>query len=247
MSWDQFSADLRKFAEQLYQEQTTQPTANGLFAVFGHLERTWGVKREMSVTEGIPLPCPRKKGLHPQNSDVVEAEIRFAFELGEDWEAAHLPHRADFQVKVLGKLALENCVIDLEDHWRVDSHTFPADPPPHEPHPYFHFQRGGHAQDQFAAQERFVPGRDLDSAGASDWKGLLQSPGPRVPFAPHCPILAIDFSIGQHDGMVWRRLRGTPEYRNIIGRAQERLWTPFFAGLADIAVRARWMGPVFVS
>lgn len=247
MSWDQFSDDFCEFATQLSQEVTTQPTANGLFTVLGHLTQTWSARREMTVSHGIPLPCPRKKGLHPHNSDVVDAEIRFAFELGRNWDVDHLPHRADFQVKVLGKLELNNCVIDLEDHWRVDSHTFPTDPPPHEPHPYFHFQRGGHAQDAFAAQAGFVPGSDLDNVVTTDWKGLLQTPGPRVPFAPHCPILAIDFSIGQHDGAVWRRLRALPEYRNIIGRAQERLWAPFFAGLTDIKVRARWMGPVFVS
>lgn len=246
MPWAQLSHDLREFAEQLYKEENTQQTANGLFAVFGHLDQMWRSRREMSVTQGIPLPCPRKKGLHPQNSDVVDAEIRFAFELGDEWEVEHLPKRADFQVKVLGKLALNNCVVELEDHWRVDSHIFPPDPPPHEPHPYFHFQRGGHAQDQFTAGGRFVPGRDLDNAGPGDWKGLLQTPGPRVPFAPHCPILAIDFSIGQHDGYVWRRLRGIPQYRDIIGRAQERLWTPFFTGLADLGLRARWMGPVLV-
>lgn len=129
MPWAQLSHDLREFAEQLYKEENTQQTANGLFAVFGHLDQMWRSRREMSVTQGIPLPCPRKKGLHPQNSDVVDAEIRFAFELGDEWEVEHLPKRADFQVKVLGKLALNNCVVELEDHWRVDSHIFPPDPP----------------------------------------------------------------------------------------------------------------------
>lgn len=246
MAWDDFSDDLFVFAEQLGLEEATERTGNGLLTIHPYLERSWRTRRAMSVVRGVPLPCPRKKGLHPRNADVADAEISFAFELGDEWDTIKIPYRADFQVRVCGYLELENCIVDLEDHWRVDSHAFPTNPPPREPHPYIHFQRGGHAQDSFASAVSFVPGDGLDNKGVVEWRGLLQSPGPRIPFAPHCPILAIDFSIGQHDGDVWKALREKPEYRDIIARAQQRLWTPFFDGLASQDVRARWMGPVLV-
>jgi hypothetical protein len=75
---------------------------------------------------------------------------------------------------------------------------------------------------------------------------LLQSPGPRIPLLPMCPILAIDFAIGQHDGLVWRRLRGVPEYLRIVQNAQMRLWAPFFDALSSPDTRRRWVGPFLI-
>jgi hypothetical protein len=62
-----------------------------------------------------------------------------------------------------------------------------------------------------------------------------------------CPILAIDFAIGEHNGLIWRRLRGTPEYANFIRHAQKRLWKPFFDALADEKQRRFWLGPVLLT
>jgi hypothetical protein len=95
--------------------------------------------------------------------------------------------------------------------------------PSKEPHRLFHFQRGGHAQSAFAASG-FLPGSPCTIQG--DWKGLLQTPGPRVPVLQLDPILAIDFCLGQNDGVTWRRLQKVPEYLMIVEGAQKRVWKP---------------------
>jgi len=61
-----------------------------------------------------------------------------------------------------------------------------------------------------------------------------------------CPILAIDFAISQHNGLVWRRLRALPEYQRIVQNAQIRLWTPFYDALASFQTRRRWIGPLLI-
>jgi hypothetical protein len=177
--------------------------------------------------------------------------LSFAFELGECDPG--FPDLAVFQVRVESLYAIPSGTVDLQDHWRVDTDTF-ANPKrvrpegakqSKEPHPYYHYQRGGHAQDEFAGQPNFVPGQDLPAT--QKWKALGQGPSPRIPVLPMCPILAIDFSIGEHNGLIWRRLRGEPEYANFIRLAQARLWEPFFAALADPKQRRFWLGPFLLN
>jgi hypothetical protein len=166
------------------------------------------------------------------------------FHLGDQIEIRKMPARAEFQVRVTGAASFRHCIVELEDHWRVDTHAFPEEPPPREPHPFIHFQRGGHAQDAFSGKPNFVPGHDLPAKQDDLWRSLLQSPSPRIPFPPLCPLLAIDFAIGQHDGTVWQQLRARPEYLTVIQSAQARLWDPFFSALAEPTVRRRWIGPL---
>jgi hypothetical protein len=136
----------------------------------------------------------------------------------------------------------QHCCADLEDHWRVDTHLediFKCK----EPHARVHFQRGGHAQDGFTGRPRAIPGDDLPKHPNGQWISLLQSSGPRVPFLPVCPIIAIDYVIGQHDGLIHARLRADPDYAGIVARAQSRLWNPFFEGLAASPANVKaWLG-----
>jgi hypothetical protein len=196
---------------------------------------------------GLPVPPPRNQSIHPVGCSTTTAALCIDFVLGSNIESDIFPSKADFQVCVEGVLDLPDRLIALEDHWRVDT-DLKSDPekPAREPHPYIHFQRGGHAQDAFAQKDGFVPGLSLPTGGSELWRGLLQSPGPRLPFLPMCPLLAIDFTVGQHDGLVWRRLRGEPNYLAIIRRAQSRLWDPFFKNMADHSFRRRWFGPIFL-
>src|SRR6266702_7135794 len=170
MSWTEFPGDVVKFAELLCKLTSTQPTGEGLIGAQGFLRQTWSAARKMSIPAGVPIPGPRRKGLHPRGAEIVDSNLIFNFELGQAWDADYLPHRADFQVVIRGHLLTERCIISLEDHWRVDSHIFPADPPPREPHPYFHFQRGGHAQDAFSALPGFVPVDALVEIIGQDYK-----------------------------------------------------------------------------
>jgi hypothetical protein len=245
MAWDRLPAELAAFAEQLGKERPTERTAEFIRTFSAKFDHDWRVGKTLkSEVEGAPIPPPRNQGLHPTGCNVSEAYIQFEFHLGDiPEEAGHVfPQRADFQVRVLGTLDLPSSIVELEDHWRVDTHLYVGEGEPREPHPYFHFQRGGYAQDRFAALDGFVPGKALPPREAESWRGLLQSPSPRIPLPPMCPILAIDFAIGQHDGLVWRHLRALPEYLRIVQNAQLRLWTPFFEALSSVKTRKRWIG-----
>jgi hypothetical protein len=249
MVWDRLPTELAAFAEQLGKERSTERTADFIRTYYAKFDHDWRTCRTLrSEVDGAPIPPPRDQGLHPTGCSVSEAFLQFDFHLGEISEDTEnvFPRRADFQVRVLGRLDLPDSIVELEDHWRVDTHFYAGAGEPKEPHPHFHFQRGGHAQDGFAALDGFVPGAALPARGSESWRGLLQSPGPRILFPPMCPILAIDFAIGQHNGLVWRRLRAIPEYQRIVQNAQLRLWTPFFDALISPQTRRRWIGALLI-
>jgi hypothetical protein len=245
MAWDTFPRELGDFAEILARLSETEQTANALLTRIGAFENTWRKGRLLESGAGIQIPSPRNKALHPRSCEVIDAEISFFFELGADIETDLFPAQFDFQVRVRGIAKYDVSEVELEDHWRVDTHKILTAERPWEPHPKVHFQRGGHAQDSFAQNPDFLPGQQLPRNLDGPWRSLLQSPGPRIPFPPSCPVIAIDYVIGQHDGIVHRKLRESPEYRAIVSRAQSRLWTPFFRGLADSPrVRQTWLGDV---
>ncbi|MDB4930342.1 MAG: hypothetical protein JWM10_2826 [Myxococcaceae bacterium] len=235
-------------AAELCRRPETRATGEALGVMENKFQAEWSAGNNLSVAlPGLPMPPPRNQGLHPNGSVAFGAHICFEFSLGENIERDILPARADFQVCVKGGLDLPERLIELEDHWRVDTDIKTvAAHPSREPHPHIHFQRGGHAQDAFARSGGFVPGDSLPTGAPDIWRGLFQSPGPRLPLFPMCPVLAIDFTIGQHDGIAWRRLRGNPKYLAIVERAQERLWRPVFDGLNDMTFRRRWFGPVLL-
>ena len=241
MSWETIPEELAAFGEQLRRVPESERTGEVLLRLYTGLEHSWQRNRTLVSALPVPVPTPRNVGLHPVGCELSGAEMRFEFDLGPDIANTRLPVLAQFQVRVTGDADYNHCLVELEDHWRVDTHNFAGTP--REPHPLIHFQRGGHAQDGWAGSLNYVPGRALprrDDAGY--WQALLQSPGPRIAFPPLCPMLAIDFVIGQHDGDVWDRLRSLAEYRRIIKHAQDRLWIPFFDGLALDGYRRRWLG-----
>jgi hypothetical protein len=246
MSWDEFLDDMTDLAEVLGTHEETEATADSLRRIAAFIEHSWHTNLSAkSGPGGVEVPIPRNKAMHPRLSRPEKAFIQFNFVLGDDFRARAMPIQADFQVCVMGYLEAGNSIVELEDHWRVDSHLFPKPENANEPHPYFHFQRGGHAQESFSEHHRFLPSERLPDNEDASWRGLMQSPGPRIPMLPYCPILAIDFVIGQHDGHVWRRLRNTTEYLTLVRRAQSRLWEPFFEAIVRPEFRTLWMGPVF--
>lgn len=252
MTWDSLLTELDRLAQSLQRKPATEKTAEHIWMHKGKFAYEWQKSRIISVNTGVPLPPPRKQALHPRNCSVGETSLKFVFE-PPDCETAPFPKRADFQVRVTGTLELASAgLIELEDHWRVDTHLFALpellgeSEPPKEPHPLFHFQRGGHAQDRFADHPGFVPGPLLDENISDSWRGLMQTPGPRIPVLPMCPILAIDFAIAHCDGVAWRSLRTESECLVLIKNAQERLWTPIFDAFSDREVRKKWMGKILI-
>lgn len=245
--WDAFPKELCNLARVLLRHAETERTGIALLGMEQAFSFDWKNRRLLTSNISFPIPPPRNKALHPHGCTVTDAELKFIFVLGNNIESVLIPEQSDFQVKVIGHAEYDVALVELEDHWRVDTHIHTDGPPPNEPHALVHFQRGGHAQDSFASGPNFLPGMNLPALKDGIWASLFQSPGPRVPFPPFCPILALDFTIGQHDGLLLNKLRSEPEYQEIIHRAQTRLWLPFFNGLAQQANRKRWLGEMLLD
>ena len=237
--------ELQRLADALQREPSTQNTSESIYTNLGRFRSDWASSLRLHG-EGLALPTPRNQGLHPVGCALHSASLDFQYEC-RDGEV--VPWRAEYQVRVEGLLDAGDALFELQDHWRLDTDMYApsrvvavgaAQNPSKEPHPLFHFQRGGHALNTFASSG-FLPGKSCSIQG--EWRGLLQSPGPRVPVLPLDPVLAIDFCLSQNDGTVWRRLQNVPEYLTIIEEAQRRLWEPFFAALQDPAFRRTWFGP----
>lgn len=236
--------ELERLSTVLRREQATEATAGALDTNMGRFRSQWINSHQINGSQ-LPLPVPRNQGLHPTGCQLQASYLDFQFE----WkEGSQVPWRAEYQVRVEGYLDAGNALFELQDHWRLDTDMYApcrgevagVNPnPSKEPHPLFHFQRGGRAQNSFASAD-FLPANPCSISGM--WKGLMQSPGPRIPVFPLDPILAIDFCLSQNDGLVWRRLRNSPEYLNLIESAQTRLWVPFFAQLQDQKFRRTWFG-----
>lgn len=250
MSWGALPGQLCRFADVLKRERATKPTAEFIFAGSGHFLSEWKQYCRLSA-QRLPIPQPRNQGLHPVGCEIQDSYLSFKFEAARDDER---PQLADFQVQVRGLLLVNDILFELQDHWRIDSEgavqNREGEPTQgltmgRESHPAFHFQRGGHAQEEFASRDGFVPGAHIGVDG-NDWKALMQYPGPRIATLPLDPILAVDFCIAQHDGVLWKRLRNVPEYFNIVKEAQSRLWKPFLEGLSERGGRQEWLGPLVV-
>ena len=236
--------EMERMSAALRREPATQATADALDTNMGRFRSQWTKDRQMRGNQ-LPLPVPRNQGLHPNGCELQASYLDFQLEWKEE---EGTPWRAEYQVRVEGYLDAGETLFDLQDHWRLDTDMYAPSRrtivdggnPSKEPHPLFHFQRGGHAQDAFTAAD-FLPAAPCNIAGV--WRGLMQSPGPRIPVIPLDPILAIDFCLSQNDGTIWRRLRNFPEYFDLVESAQARLWLPFFAQLQDQKFRRTWFGP----
>lgn len=260
MDWSSLPSDIRKLSDELARETATRATAEALKQQDVRFRHLWARNRSLSTESiGIPVPVPRNKGLLPAGCATEGAFFRFTFQVTEDQN--FLPKQADYQMCVVGALDLDGSAVQLEDHWRVDTHLYPILPAveelnegedaekaneaqrvPNEPHALFHFQRGGFAQDEFTSAAYFIPGAALPPKQDDTWRALMQSPGPRVPHLPMCPVIAIDYAIGQHDGHLLHRLRARPEYLKVIQDAQERLWPPFVQSLSSYEGLRGWLG-----
>ena len=248
--------ELEQLSAALRLEPATASTADAIAINLGRFRNQWTTKLQMRGDD-LPLPVPRNQALHPSGCELQAAYLDFQFELKTENDV--MPWRAEYQVRVEGLLDAGDALFELQDHWRLDTDMYAPcrrqatesknhpskskDKPSKdskEPHPLFHFQRGGHAQEAFAAA-RFLPASSCGIQG--EWRALMQSSGPRVPLLPLDPILAIDFCLSQNDGLILRRLRNVPEYLEVIRNAQARLWQPFFEMLQDGAFRRTWLGP----
>lgn len=246
MSLDPLPDRLSKFANAMMSRPETEATASALIGSMQQYRASWLKNRTMKLVR-IPLPLPRKKALHPVHMEIENCQFSMEFDCNANEEIV----RSDFQLKVTGYLdSGPGEFIELEDHWRVDTDENHVNKmkgkeakESWEAHPQFHFQRGGHAQVEFARSQNFVPSK-MTPLGSGSWRALMQTSSPRIPSLPFDPVLAIDFCIAQHDGRTWQASRRKPEYRVPVEHSQREIWHPFLMGLQEKDGRKQWLGPL---
>ncbi|EXS68134.1 hypothetical protein BF95_03395 [Sphingobium sp. Ant17] len=89
-------------------------------------------------------------------------------------------------------------------------------------HPLYHFQFGGSRMTR-------IHQRLGDT--------LLLDP-PRLMHPPMDGILAIDFVLANYAGQVWKALRGDEQYKRLVIPQFEKIWKPYFSGVAE-----SWINP----
>jgi hypothetical protein len=255
-SWlTEIVADLSHFAQTLDSLNDTAPLANALIAAMGSVRATAyqrftddrGRKYRSIRLPNLPIVPPASDHVRPTQTKIISATIHLVYECYEDIDKKtkmgddHLDRirKAEFQVCIEGTVAFGKRTVLVQDHWRMDTHHYVG--ASSEPHPQFHFQRGGHAQDEFSAPNGFVPGECLVNVSPAGLglRALMQTSSPRIAAPPMDPISAIDFVISQHNGSTWRSLWAIPEYGILVRKAQDRLWQPYFTFLNDQTKRAR--------
>ena len=250
-SWSKVYVELEQLATRLERKKNLNKTGEALTIAaksaravshITHKDQTDGALYRRMKLDHIPVPLPANKALHPHGCELTSASVSILFECWDDLpsnpvfgsEALDRIRRADMQVRVQGRVSYGDREVIVEDHWRIDTHHF-SDPSV-DPHPWIHYQRGGHAQDTFVKSDGFLPGSCLkDSVFENDiaLSGLMQTPAPRIATPPLDPLCAIDFVVAQHSGAVWSSLWEDPDYAAHVRRAQERLWDPWFEAASN--------------
>jgi hypothetical protein len=249
--WASPLAELDHLAINLERRSGTVPTAAGLRTAIGAARaaaaHVWldsdTTRRFRSMRlRNIPVPCPSERSLHPKGARLTNASISIVYECWEDTdgferfgsEELDRIRRADVQVCVTGSVTYGTRAVSVQDHWRVDTHYFIQES--EDPHPWIHYQRGGHAQDEVAASPGFLPGDCLSNClfdPEIQITTLMQTPAPRIATPPLDPVCAIDFVFAQHSGLLWSSLWSDVEYSGLVRRAQTRLWEPWFNALSN--------------
>mgnify|MGYP001087048854 CR=1 FL=1 len=65
---------------------------------------------------------------------------------------------------------------------------------------------------------------------------------PRLMHPPMDGILAVDFILANYAGTTWKKLRDDPQYTKLIAPQFERIWKPYFEGVAG-----SWANPRSVN
>ena len=124
MPWNAFPREILEFCNALRRVPETERTADALTGLYGTFDSSWRRDRSVNSGGGIPIPPPRSKAIFPRACSIEDAELSFVFVLGDSIEQEMLPARCDFQVRVRGTASYNNAVyVELEDHWRVDTHV----------------------------------------------------------------------------------------------------------------------------
>lgn len=129
--------------------------------------------------------------------------------------------KLEFNIELLGYMLNEEFPdgTDLHSSWHLDRHIF--DDPEEEnkySHPHYHFTFGGNKM--------------KDLVGTYNYGQSLILPTPRIAYPPMDVILGIDFIIqNYYNKNKVRHIISDSKYIEIVTKAQERLWKPYYMSI----------------
>jgi hypothetical protein len=188
----------------------------------GHGEKSWGYDIA-NLAFQMHLP----KGTIPGKAKDFRVELsvsiigRFDGDLDDQFASLEIN---------LEKYAYSPQGVELKAAWHFDRHLIDTkkDDPlvTDDIHPLYHFQFGGARMSKIA-----------DQLGDT----FLLDP-PRLMHPPMDGILAVDFILANYAGTTWKTLRDDPQYTKLIAPQFERIWKPYFEGVAG-----SWANPRSVN
>lgn len=175
---------------------------------------SWGYSLDRTL---IYLSEKQFKIRHPKNATAISME--FTVEIVGllcDEDILEDPLQIlNFNININAKSKADTN-LKLRSCWHLDR-SIEGGNTPQEAHPCYHFQFGG---------------RNMNFDEADYGSTLFLDP-PRLAHKPLDAILATDFILSNFRGDDWIDLRNDGQYKNIIERAQERLWHPYARAAAD--------------
>ncbi|PTP12093.1 hypothetical protein CWO27_21000 [Vibrio sp. 10N.286.51.C3] len=216
MPWTktQYCQDLVKFAEIVCRYDDSECISNGLGVLHTIAYQFEYSGSALLEIEGVELRIHKKTaGTTPSEVQSLSINIDCLCDVNLDLDASEYDVISQYglQLEIVGYVgdkAYINC-------WHLDKDIPPQEGDVHNhTHPSYHFQAGGHR----------VEGLDTGS--------LLLLGAPRLPHPPMDIFLTIHFVIsnffGKRDFPFVDDLFNDPDYQDILQRAKERMFTPYF-------------------
>jgi len=123
----------------------------------------------------------------------------------------------NFDIELEGFRDLENKIDNYFASWHLDKHLGGTNRPTYV-HPEYHLTFGGNK---------------LEEKGIENFGSTLILSSPRIAYPPMDVILGIDFILHNYFPLEEvSKLLDEPKYKEIVSKAQERLWKPYFLSLS---------------
>lgn len=199
----------------------------------GHLkigfELSWWSKEATADGSGDTPHGIRPDQVRPRDVYGLEVTVKFA--------ATFAPEAVDSDALCdpFKEFSVDIVLRSLADHgdcyyaWHIDREGREVRPwksgAPKALHPCYHVQAGGNR-----LMETLDP-LDVSEPSHRPYGRVLLIDAPRIAVPPMDPVLAIDFAFSHFDGDSWRKLRGMPEYRDIVRMSQMRYWRRYYLSL----------------
>lgn len=234
MPWgkEQYCQDLAKFGELIYKYDDEGCITNGIGELFAiENQYRYSESNRFSI-KGIVLTLRKKiAGTRPPEVQSLNIYIDCSYDidLNLNAEQQDIIKEYDLQLIIIGDANGKHYLTC----WHLDKDIPPEEGDSHNTtHPSYHFQAGG------------------DGLEGKDTGQLLLVAAPRLPHPPMDIFLAIHFVIsnffGKSDFPFVDRLFRDKDYQEILGRAKNRMFDPYFQAFKEGCVHQDFnIGKVF--